>query len=219
MSQQIFCPFCGAKNAVGARFCVSCGANLAERVPKTSMPSNQSNEENATSIPATQPTIEVSNSIPDQPTQNQSTQTTVDSTTANTSPVRYAEFGDRFVAYIIDGIIFGLITSAFTWGRGFDGYMMSSWVGTIIGIVYFWFFEAFNNGQSLGKMVMKLRTVDAITFGKINPGQALLHVIGKEIFLLIDLIIGSIGQTQDPKGKNQIRLTQKLANTSVIKIG
>jgi uncharacterized RDD family membrane protein YckC len=84
--------------------------------------------------------------------------------------------------------------------------------------VYFWIFEAYNNGQTPGKKIFKLRTVDAQSKKAITPTQAFLHVLGKEIFLLLDLIIALFINKVTPEEQNTIRITQKLAGTVVIKL-
>jgi hypothetical protein len=71
-------------------------------------------------------------------------------------------------------------------------------------------------------MVMKIKTVDEVTFGNITAQQALLHVIGKAFFLPIDVIIGLIMRDSDKKDltktdTQQVRLTQRFSHTVVIK--
>ena len=60
------------------------------------------------------------------------------------------------------------------------------------------------------------------TFGKITPQQAALHTIGKVAFLILDIIIGAIIQDKEQQegkpNKEQIRMTQRISKTVVIKV-
>ena len=95
----------------------------------------------------------------------------------------------------------------------------NSWPVVGVSFLYLFFFEAFNNGQTLGKMVMKIQTVDENTFGTITHKQAALHTIGK-LFLPIDVIIGLIqrDKSESEMEKNQVRFSQKFSHTSVISL-
>ena len=124
--------------------------------------------------------------------------------------VTYATFGDRFFAFIIDVIIFGILTSYFLGGG-------EGWISYLISFVLFCSFEFFTKGQTLGKMAMKLRTVDAETFGELSLEQILLHNVTKVILLPLDIIFGFFANDNDPARKNQIRYTQRYSKTAVIK--
>jgi uncharacterized RDD family membrane protein YckC len=91
-------------------------------------------------------------------------------------------------------------------------------VDIVIGFAYFWLLESFNHGQTLGKMIMKIRTVDERSKGPINPGQAFLHVFGKVLFLPLDIIIAWFVGKTTPEEKSQIRVTQRLSKTVVIRV-
>ena len=166
MSQSThFCPICGFKNTVGAKFCEGCGGSLQ---------SSPDGEEFQSTT-----TVEMASNTPSEAPSN----------------VIYAEFGDRLVAFFIDGLVFQVITSFFglIFGRNWVFGLGTSWTDSVpsifFGFLYFFLFEAYNHGQTLGKMAMKLRTVDDQTFQEPTPSQAALHSIGQNIALFFDLVI------------------------------
>ena len=140
--------------------------------------------------------------------------------------VFFAKFGDRFLAFIIDSIIFSALTfvigliSGERWlrGIGMATIYTDAWPSIIVSYVYFCLFDILNDGKSPGKAIMKLKIVDEDTLGEITTKQALLHNLGKVLFLPIDLIIGLIaGDDGDPKEKSQIRISQRMSKTVVLK--
>ena len=65
---------------------------------------------------------------------------------------------------------------------------------------------------------MHLKLVDEETLEDVSTKQVFLHNIGKVLFLPLDLIIGLIAQEEStPKEKSQIRLSQRLSHTVVLK--
>jgi len=197
MSVQHFCPQCGNKNNPNSEFCESCGLELFL---------NNSVDDKTSESNVNQDNNEVKSKFP--------------------KSIKYADDGDRFVAYIIDGILFSVIGSFFglIFGIPWDIDLVSSmwnnsWSITGISFLYLFLFETFNNGQTLGKMILKIQTVDENTFGKISRKQAALHTIGK-LFLPIDVIVGLIQRDKSVSEmeKNQVRFTQKFSHTSVISL-
>ena len=193
-----YCPKCGNKLESGSQFCDSCGANLGNHV----------------TIPEITPT----QAIPSQKTQSYDKR--------STETVIYAESLPRIAAFIIDGIIIGLIGTPLTWifvplnflnpmGFFFSTWWITTLISYLIGFFYFWVLESFNNGQTLGKMALKLRTVDANTFQVPEPGKIAINSLTKPSgFIILDLIIGVIVNSGDPQRK--IRYTQNLSETVVI---
>ncbi|MHA1648459.1 MAG: RDD family protein [Promethearchaeota archaeon] len=201
MSSDIFCPNCGMKNSGTGKFCAACGQTLDDQWI------SHKNEVNFEEKPPVN-TVEISG-------QEQS------------EIRRYADFGDRFIAYLIDSIIFSAIGSllgtifglnmAF-WGLG-DNIFRDQWFNIIIGFVYFFAFEALNHGQTLGKMAMKLRTIDNRTGKAPTPDVAILHVLGKVIILGLDVIIAFFAKDHSTEeGEHRYRFTQAISHTSVIKL-
>ena len=192
-----YCPACGAELDTDTQFCSSCGSDLRERVPEAE------SEPPKTIISTTQQQASVS--IPDaKPVAEKE----------STSGVEYADFWERFVALIIDGVIvgicYGILFAILGWS------ILVHLIGFAIGLLYFWLLETANNGQTLGKMAMKLRTVNQDTLEVATVGDYLLNNLlkGHGISLLIDFIIGIIVNSGDPKKK--LRIMENASNTTVI---
>ena len=188
-----FCPVCGYENDPTNQFCAGCGAAL-------SVSDSPSPPEVSTPEPQVFP---------------------------ESSEIKYASDGDRFVAYIIDSILFGLAGKLFglMFGLAFFGPMMSfevivdNWPVTLASFLYFFLFEAFNKGQTPGKIALKIQTVDSESLGDLTPAQAAVNAIGKAFFLGLDIIIGLVTrEDKSAKEKNAIRFTQRASKTSVIKL-
>ena len=188
-----FCPSCGEKLEEDSKFCVSCGTDLKTH-------------------------LETPGSIPAQAISAKKTPT------LTPEGVQYADFLPRFVALIIDGIIISLIGSSISWvinpfnildpwGIAFN--WLNNLISYVIGFIYFWGLESYNNGQTLGKMAMKLRTVDANTFQVAEPGKNAINSLAKPSgFLILDLIIGLISNSGDQQ--KRIRILQSISETAVI---
>ena len=190
-----FCAVCGNENDSTNQFCEGCGTTF--------------------SVSETPSTPEVS---------------TADSqATPETLEVIYADDGNRFIAFIIDSVLFGIAGKLFGLMFGLPfldrltlDFVIDSWPVAIIGFLYLFLLEAFNGGQTLGKMVMKIKTVDAETLGDISQAQAAVHSSGKAFFLLIDIIVGALTKEDKEdfslREKNTIRILQRVSKTSVIKL-
>jgi len=190
-----FCPKCGKKLEPDASFCDACGADLREK-----------KETSKTSTP-----------VISEPTQE-----------AKLKPetVIYAYFLKRIIAWIFDGIIILMITSAFSWILILPWYSFNifdpfrAWwfnvpVGWLLGFLYHWGLETYNNGQTLGKMALKIRTVDENTLEQATPSNYAANNIFKgSPFLILDLIIGILKNSGDPK--KRVRIFQNLSETVVI---
>ncbi len=197
MSVQHFCPSCGSKTNLNSEFCESCGLELF------------SNE-----------------SLDDKFSESNTNQDNNEVKSKGSKPIKYADDGNRLVAYLIDGILFSVIGSFFglilgtSWNFDLVSSMWNnSWPVIGVSFLYLFLFEAFNNGQTLGKVIMKIQTVDEKSFGDITHKQAALHTIGK-LFLPLDIIIGLISRdkSESELEKNQVRFTQKFSHTSVISL-
>jgi len=190
-----FCPKCGKKLEPDASFCDACGADLREK----------------------KETSEISTPVISEPTQE-----------AKLKPetVIYAYFLKRIIAWIFDGIIILMITSAFSWILILPWYSFNmfdpfrAWwfnmpVGWLLGFLYHWGLETYNNGQTLGKMALKIRTVDENTLEQATPSNYAVNNIFKgSPFLILDLIIGILKNSGDPK--KRVRFFQNLSETVVI---
>ena len=190
-----FCPKCGNKLEPDASFCDTCGAELGIKT-------------------------ETSNAIT--PGLTQTTQE------PKTKPetVIYADFLKRLIAIIIDSLIIGLIGSTFTWILinpwfavnfldPFGGWWFTFPFDWLVGFLYHWLLETHNNGQTVGKMALNIRTVDEKTLGQAKSGNlAISNIFKSSPFLILDFIIGVFKNPGDPK--KRIRFMQNVSETVVI---
>ncbi|TFF93747.1 MAG: zinc-ribbon domain-containing protein [Promethearchaeota archaeon] len=141
----------------------------------------------------------------------------------------YASFGERLIAFILDIIIISIISQLMFYlinlpiflldpiefAFKFQNLWSSSFLIWGIGFLYYWLLEAYNKGQTLGKIALKLRTVDADTLEIAQPVNYAINNLAKPSpFLILDLLIGIF--VSDGDLKNRIRVLQNLSNTVVI---
>jgi uncharacterized RDD family membrane protein YckC len=112
-------------------------------------------------------------------------------------PLKYAGFWIRFVAWIVDTIILGVIGGVLA--LLIDDPAAQFSLGTVIGLIYtvgFWTLE----GATPGKMAIGARIV-TVEGNEIGFGRALLRYIGVFISILI-FFIGfiMIGFTKEKRG-------------------
>jgi len=193
-----YCPSCGNKLEPDASFCDACGNQLYQ----------------ATVEEVSIPTYE---------------QTTYTRPAIKQESVVYADFGTRIVAFIIDLIIIGIIGAIFSWiifmpiygpfsifNPFGGGWYISYLLDWLIGFLYHWGLEAYNNGQTVGKMALNLRTVDENTLDNASSkNYAINNIFKGSPFLIIDLIVGVLKNSEDPK--RRFRLMQNVSETVVIK--
>ena len=191
-----FCPKCGNELEPNSTFCASCGADLRTRKGKSK--ANVSTITEAAPKPQIKP-----------------------------ETVQYADFWIRLLALIIDSILIGIIGSIlslilfFPWIKIniFDplgGWWYVSFpFDWLIGFLYHWLLEANNDGQTLGKMALKIRTVDEKTLGLASSSNyAVNNIFKSSPFLILDLIIGILKYSKDPK--NRFRIMQHVSETVVV---
>lgn len=161
---------------------------------------------------------------------------------------RPGELLDRFVARLIDGILVGVIagiigaiiggilglgtSSAFGTGGSIAGSIVSAIIGTAIGLGYFVFMEN-SRGQTLGKMVMKLKVIGPngqnptpeesikrniyLAFGLAGVVPIIGGIIGG-LASLVAVITIAVGISQD-KERRQAWHDRFAGGTQVLKIG
>ncbi|MFW9874826.1 MAG: RDD family protein [Candidatus Thorarchaeota archaeon] len=183
-----FCPKCGNELESDASFCDACGADLREK---------RESLENST------PSI----SKPIQEYQKKA------------ETIVYADFLPRLVAIIIDGIIISIIGWLILLPFEFNPFRMfwqSYLVNYAIGFLYYFLLETYNNGQTLGKAALNLRTVDEKTFKPTTPDKYAINNLLKagSFLLLIDFIIGILMNSGKPE--RRLRLMQNASETVVI---
>lgn len=138
--------------------------------------------------------------------------------------LKLALWGERFIAWLIDAVIIGVILgiiwlfSSIVW-PSFTGWpsfptwipFFSLGVDSIIFFVYWMFMEG-TYGQSFGKMIMRIRVVQLDGSG-IDIPHAALESVGKAFLLPIDFIIGLILYP-----KKRQRIFNYISETLVVKI-
>lgn len=198
-----FCPNCGNEIDPDASFCNYCGSQLTKGELKDTPPAQ----------PVSQPSSPSQYNPYHQAQSGQQPQYQQQAQTG--MGVRYADFGERFVAFLIDAIIIGIIG----WGisAAIGGYFWSNFLlDWGIGFVYLWGLETVNQGQTLGKALLKVRTVDEITLQPADAGKYAINNLLKPSFLiLLDLVLGLVSNSNDQK--NRYRYMQKASGTVVIK--
>ena len=123
-------------------------------------------------------------------------------------------FFPRFVAYIIDAIIVGVvvtIVSAVFGVLGDAGAAIGQLVGFVVGIAYYIYFWS-STGQTLGKKVMGLKIVTT-DGGKLSMGGAFIRLVGYVISSVV-LELGFIWILFD---KDKQGWHDKIAKTYVVK--
>ncbi|MFX0041500.1 MAG: RDD family protein [Candidatus Hodarchaeota archaeon] len=195
-----FCPKCGNKLEPDSRFCDTCGVDLTSRAEVS----------------------EVSPPVKTEVLQKQSIQTV-----EKIAPegVVYGDFWPRFGAIFIDWIIIGIAS----WMISFliflpyfiyHPFRVGEWWFTfpfdwLIGFLYFWLMETYNNGQTLGKVALNLRTVDEKTLEPTSPGSyAINNLLKGGGLLIIDFLIGIIKNSGEPE--KRLRIMQNASETVVI---
>lgn len=128
---------------------------------------------------------------------------------------KYAGFGVRLIASLIDGVIVGLGNSAVSYMlqafMGDSGSLLSFPIGLIISFIYYVWYQH-KETQTIGKKLMKLKV---ITYDGNTPSMFtffLREQIGK-LVSAITLLIGYIMVLWDPKKQ---ALHDKIANTYVV---
>lgn len=117
--------------------------------------------------------------------------------------LKLAFWGERFVAWLIDVIILGIIVGIirlFVW-VAWPGYVwipaFPSWIpfgdfGLSNGVYFlYWMLMDGVYGQSIGKMIMGIR-VARLNGEPVDIGRAALETVGKAFLLPIDCILGWI---------------------------
>lgn len=102
-----------------------------------------------------------------------------------------AEFGQRFFAIFIDGVILAIV------GGILGGILGSTATGSfgsfVIGVAYYWYFWTRNNGQSPGKSAMNIRIIK-VDGTPLTDADAIIRYIGYYVsgfFFLLGFIWAS----------------------------
>jgi uncharacterized RDD family membrane protein YckC len=133
----------------------------------------------------------------------------------------YAGFWVRFLAFLIDAILLGVVSAAFTpvWGpqvtttgANFEIHAQANAIGTLISLIYFAGFGAWR-GQTVGMRAFNMQVVGVAVGQKIDVVRGLLRYVGF-IIAAIPLLIGLIWAAFDARKQGW---HDKIASTVVIR--
>ena len=97
-----------------------------------------------------------------------------------------ASFGRRFVAFLLDVIILGVV-QGILWGLTNEG--VAYGVGTLLSLAYYTYFEGSASGQTVGKRALDIRVIDFRSGGPIGHGRAFIRWISR-ILSTIPCLLG-----------------------------
>lgn len=137
------------------------------------------------------------------------------------SGLKLAFWGERFVAWLLDAIIIGILVgilglfsliAGVTWWSGWPGWI-PFFNFNVGGVIYFLYWMLMDGlyGQSFGKMIMRLK-IKRMDGGQINMGAAALESLGKAFLLPLDCLLGWILYP-----KRRQRIFNYLSETIVVK--
>jgi uncharacterized RDD family membrane protein YckC len=87
-----------------------------------------------------------------------------------------ANFGRRFVAWLVDVILIGIVAGLL---RFAVGQIAADLIGLAIGVAYYGYLEGSNSGQTIGKRALGIRVIDFRTGGPIGFGRAVIRYFGR----------------------------------------
>ncbi len=134
--------------------------------------------------------------------------------------VNLASWGERFVAWLLDVVIVGIVVGIMNLFGLIVGLTWYSWPGwlpffnfNLGGVIYFLYWLLMDGlyGQSIGKMIMRLK-VTRLDGNQINMVAAALESVGKAFLLPLDCLLGWL---MYPKRRQ--RIFNYLSKTIVIK--
>ncbi len=139
-----------------------------------------------------------------------------------TSGRELAFWWERFVAWLIDVVIIGVVVgilglfsllAGVTWWSGWPGWL-PFFNFNLGGVIYFlyWLFMDGAYGQSFGKMVMRLK-ITRLNGSEIGMGNAAIESVGKAFLLPLDVLLGWILYP-----KRRQRIFNYLSETIVVKV-
>jgi uncharacterized RDD family membrane protein YckC len=141
-----------------------------------------------------------------------------------------ANWGDRFLAWIVDfilvsialAVLFAAITipiwffyydDEMTAARAYQNVQPSHYIISSLAFFGYWTYFESTSGQSIGKRLLKIKTIDISGGNRIDIKIAAIESFGKAFLLPIDVILGLIFTNN----KRQ-RIFNRISNTIVIKL-
>jgi uncharacterized RDD family membrane protein YckC len=122
-----------------------------------------------------------------------------------------ASFGRRFVAYLIDvillGVIGGILVAIFDTTLGYS-------LQLLLGLAYFTYLEGGAKGQTLGKMALGIRVIDFSSGGPIGYGRGAIRYLGRIVSGIVCLL-GYLWMLWD---KEKQTWHDKIATTVVVPV-
>jgi len=136
---------------------------------------------------------------------------------AEASGLKLALWGDRFVAWIIDALIVGVVAwilglfVSLSWWAVWPSWIPFFNVNGVFLFLY-WLFMDGAYGQSFGKMVMRIK-VTRLDGSQIGMGAAAVESVGKAFLLPLDCLLGWLLYP-----KRRQRIFNYISETIVIKV-
>ncbi|WP_059170658.1 RDD family protein [Bacillus sp. FJAT-27445] len=199
----VVCPDCGTEPKKGEEFCNICGYKFSG--DKAPIPSTPSMNENG---------VTGTNGVNNNQDGYAHNYSTYGDTEGWKDSARFANFGERLVAVIIDSVVLGVFGSilGFVFGVVDDSGTISDILSFIIGIGYKAGMEGSSKGATLGKMAMGIRVVGT-DGGRISYGRA----IGRYFASILSALILLIGYFMALFTKEKRTLHDIIAGTYVVK--
>ncbi|CAN5611477.1 RDD family protein [soil metagenome] len=119
-----------------------------------------------------------------------------------------ANFGQRLLAYLVDGLIVGVVSYLVQLLFGDAGGFLS----VILGLAYFVYLEGSPAGQTVGKKLLNIRVVDFQSGGPLGFGKAAIRYVGR-IVSGIPCALGYFWMLWD---KERQTWHDKIATTAVV---
>jgi uncharacterized RDD family membrane protein YckC len=144
---------------------------------------------------------------------------------------RYADFFQRLAAFFIDSLIISflswcvmslihipiVLSDPIGFYSSFYYFWIAMFFNWVLGFFYCCLLEAYRDGQTLGKRVLRIRTVDETSFEIAEPKQyAITNILKTSPFLLVDFLVGFLISDRD--SNKTLRFLQHLSKTVVIVI-
>ena len=120
-----------------------------------------------------------------------------------------ANFGQRLVAVIIDGVLLAVVNTIVS---AIVGRTAGQGLGLLIGLAYVIYLEGSPSGQTIGKRAMNIRVVDFQTGGEIGYGRAGIRYLGR-ILSSIPCLLGYFWMLWDKENQTW---HDKLATSVVV---
>jgi uncharacterized RDD family membrane protein YckC len=137
------------------------------------------------------------------------------------NPDIYANLTIRALGWFIDMIIvLALVIPLSVYVNFGLLYIYSNVYLFTIGFFYFFLLDVLNKGQTIGKIILKIKTVDDVTLKQASIIKLFINNITKATpFVIIDFVFGVLIKVNSQGIKRfKYRITQNLSETSVIYI-